>query len=109
LPAEAFFAAAEGGVTIRLRVTPRGPADRIQGFQEDAEGRMALKVAVTAPPEDGKANAAVVKLLAKAWRLPKSAFTVLLGATARDKVLRIDGDTKELLERLTRWMDGHHG
>lgn len=109
MPAEAFFAAALGGVTIRLRVTPRGPADRIQGYHEDAEGRAALKVSVTAPPEDGKANAAVVRLLAKAWKLPKSAFTVLLGATDRNKLLRIDGDPSELLERLTRWMDGRHG
>ncbi|MEO5337101.1 MAG: DUF167 family protein [Magnetospirillum sp. WYHS-4] len=109
MSAEAFFTAVEDGVTIRLRATPRGPYDRIHGTHPDAEGRSVLKVTVTAPAEDGKANAAVVKLLAKAWKLPKSAFSVHLGATDRNKVLRVVGDPAELVRRLGRWMEDSHG
>lgn len=94
-------------MTIRLRVVPRGPYDRIQGTMPDAEGKPVLKVIVTAPPEDGKANAAVIKLLAKAWRLPRTAFSVKVGATDRNKVLFIEGDSSELEHRLIAWMEEH--
>mgnify|MGYP000427444852 CR=1 FL=1 len=56
----------------------------------EADGGAALKVAVTAAPEGGKANAAVIKLLAKALGVPKSRLTLIQGATSRDKVFRID-------------------
>jgi len=57
-------------------------------------------VKVTAPPDKGKANAAVVKLLSKALKLPKSAFEITAGETARLKTLRIDGDESELASKL---------
>lgn len=63
-----------------------------------------LRVLVTAPPEDGKANAAVIKLLAKAWRLPKSAFVVIAGETDRNKVLFVAGDPMALEARLAPLM-----
>lgn len=68
---------------------------------EDANGRAHLKVAVTAPPEDGKANAALIALLGKAWKLPKSAFEIVGGATDRRKTLLLRGDSASLLAALT--------
>ena len=79
-----------------MQVAPKASRERIEGMQEQADGGTALKVAVTAAPEGGKANAAVVKLLAKAWRLPKSAFEIRAGASARRKVLFISGDAGDL-------------
>jgi uncharacterized protein YggU (UPF0235/DUF167 family) len=73
---------------------------------EQADGEVALKVRVTAPPEGGKANAALVALLAKAWRLPKGAIAVAAGASGRNKVLRVAGEPAALRDRLERWLAG---
>ena len=66
-----------------------------------------LKVAVTVPAEDGKANAAVIALLAAEWHLPRSTFDVAQGATARDKVLSISGEPAALADRIVQWMREH--
>jgi uncharacterized protein YggU (UPF0235/DUF167 family) len=87
---------------LAVRLTPRGGADRIDGWGEDAQGRPLLKVRVSAPPVEGEANAALEKLLAKALRLPKSAVAVAAGQTARVKQVQIDGlDPDEVRRRLT--------
>ena len=80
---------------LAVRLTPRGGADRIDGWGEDAGGRPVLKVRVSAPPVDGEANAALERLLAKALRLPKSAVSVAAGETARVKSLAVRGLTFE--------------
>lgn len=90
------------GVHVALKVTPKASADRLQGLAEEADGSRVLKVAVTAPPEDGKANAAVLKLLAKTWRLPKSDLSLISGASDRRKRIHIVGDP----ECLGPWLDG---
>ncbi len=71
----------------------------------EADGGVALKVAVTAPPEDGQANDAVIALLAKAWGLPKSAFTVVAGATDRRKIIHLQGDPARLMQALEPWLE----
>lgn len=86
---------------IAVRLTPRGGRDRIDGWDRDGEGRPYLKARVSAPPEDGKANAALVVLLAKALVVPKSAVTIASGQTARLKQVEIDGlETDEAVRRL---------
>ena len=97
------------GVTVALRLTPKAAANRIQGLAEEAGGGVVLKVAVTAPPEKGKANAALIKLLAKAWSLPKTSLTVISGATDRNKVLHIDGDPDALKKRIEAAFKDHRG
>ena len=64
---------------------------------------------VTAVAEDGKANAAVVKLLAKAWKLPKTSISLVSGATGRRKLLQIAGDPDVLTAKIGHSMeeDGH--
>jgi len=73
--------------TIGVRVTPRAAFERVE-IEDGPEGRRA-RVWVTVPPEGGKANAAVLALLAKALGVPKSALSVAQGAASRDKVIRI--------------------
>lgn len=90
------------GVHVAVRVAPRASRDAIQGPTED---KAALKVAVTAAPEGGKANAAVIKLLSKQWHVPKSAISVASGATSRNKVLRLTGDPDDLRRRLETWTE----
>ena len=72
------------GAEIAVRVTPKASRDRIVTEGDE------IRVYTTVAPEDGKANAAVVKLLAKATGVPKSRLTLIRGATARDKVFRVD-------------------
>lgn len=73
------------GTEIALRVTPRAARERI----EAADG--GLRVYVTVVPEDGKANAAVLKLLSRALGVPKSRLMIVRGQASRDKVVRVLG------------------
>jgi uncharacterized protein (TIGR00251 family) len=91
------------GLSLSLRVTPKAKRNRIESIAEEADGGTALKVSVTAAPEGGKANAAVIGLLAKTWRLPKSAFTVTRGVGNRRKTVAIEGDGAALKERIDGW------
>ena len=97
----AVFRTVPDGVTVSLRVTPRAGRSRIEGVVAEADGTRALKVTVTAAAEDGKANDAVIALLAKTWRIPKGSFRVRQGAAARRKVLHIAGEPRALIARLT--------
>lgn len=94
---------------MRVRLTPKASNNRIDGMVPDAEGGVALKAGVTAAPEGGKANKALIGMLAKSWRLPKTSISVQSGAGSRRKTLVIEGDTKMLLEKLGDWMESHHG
>jgi uncharacterized protein YggU (UPF0235/DUF167 family) len=93
------------GVVLTVRLTPRARHDALDGCAEEPGPRgleCVLKAAVTAPPEDGKANAALIALLAKAWRMPKSAFTLRAGAAYRVKRVHIQGKAETLLPALAR-------
>jgi hypothetical protein len=82
---------------IEIRVIPRARRDEIAG---ERDGR--LLVRVTAPPVDGKANAAVCKLIAGALDVTKSSVSILRGEASRDKVVRVDGVSDHALRRLGR-------
>jgi uncharacterized protein len=98
------WSAAPGGVRVAVRLTPKASRDRVDGPAPEADGGVVLKASVTAVPEDGKANAALIKLLSKEWRVPKSAIDIVQGATDRRKVLFLSGDSDELVGRLDQWM-----
>lgn len=86
---------------LRVRVTPKASADRLGTVVADETGEGWLQVAVTAVPENAKANKAVIALLAKRWKLAKSSLEVVRGATDRRKVLEIaDPDPAALQARL---------
>lgn len=87
---------------LPVRLTPGASADRIDGWDVDAEGRPVLKVRVRARPVEGEANAALLKLLAKSLGVPKSAVSLDRGGQSRTKMIAIDGLTDdELRDRLT--------
>lgn len=83
-----------------MRLTPKASAARIGGIVVDAAGAAALKVWVTAAPTEGQANQALIELLAKRWRLPKSTIALERGASDRTKTLRISGDAESLAQRI---------
>lgn len=78
--------ATDDGVVIDVHVQPGGSRDEIVGRHGDA-----LKVKVSAPPEGGKANKAVCRLLADAFDVPSSAVEVVSGSTSRRKRIRLAG------------------
>ena len=94
---------------VELRVQPGASRTAVDGVGKLADGGTVLMVRVGAPAEGGKANAAVIKLLAKAWRLPKGAFTIASGQTARRKSLEIAGDPEALLPTLEAWLTENSG
>ena len=89
-----------GGISIALRVTPRGGRDDIDGIETLANGRAVVKVRVRAVAGGGEANRAVTELLAKVLGVPKAKVKILSGVTSRLKQVAIDGDPKILGETL---------
>ncbi|NQV55643.1 MAG: DUF167 domain-containing protein [Rhodospirillales bacterium] len=92
----------KGGVRVAVRLTPKAFKNAVGGvIIEDGGAR--LKVFVTAPPEDGKANRALIKLLAKEWKLPKSDITITRGLTNARKTVLVAGNRQDLSGRLDAW------
>src|ERR1700753_4372245 len=90
------------GVSIALRVTPRGGRDEIDGVETLADGRSVVKVRVRAIAEGGGANRAVMELLAKALGVPKAGGRLVSGATSRLKQIAVDGDPAALGDALRK-------
>lgn len=88
------------GALVSLRVTPNAGRDAIEGNETRADGTVVLKIRVSAVPDRGRANAAVIALLAKALGRPKSALALTRGETARDKVILVSGDPHALAPAL---------
>lgn len=87
---------------LAVRLTPGAASDRIDGWDADVEGRPVLKVRVRARPVEGEANEALIRLLAKALGLPRSAVSVRRGGQSRTKILVIEGLSEdEAKARLT--------
>jgi hypothetical protein len=72
----------------------------MEGVETLADGQCVLKARVRAVPEDGKANDALLALVAKAVKIPASRARIASGATSRHKVLALEGDSAELAARL---------
>jgi len=93
-------------VRVRVRLTPRASANRLAGLVADADGGVALKIMVTAAAEQGKANDALIALLAKTWRLAKSDISIVAGASDRRKTLHVAGTAPQLLSALAASVAG---
>lgn len=87
-------------VRLAVRLTPNAGRNHIEGLETTADGDRFLKARVSAVPEDGKANKALIALLSATLKVPKSSISFLSGETSRKKILRIDGDAEDLRTRL---------
>ncbi len=99
------FEAVAGGVRIAVRVTPKASPAGVAGMAADADGRAYIKLRVSAPARDGKANAAVLKLLAREWGLARSALRIAGGQRDRRKSIYVAGDASLLLKKLSCWIE----
>ena len=84
------------GISVALRVMPRGGRDDIDGIETLADGRSVVKIRVRAIAEGGEANRAVTELLAKALGVQKARVRILSGTTSRLKQVAVDGDPRML-------------
>ena len=89
---------------VDLRLQPGASRAKVDGLAVLDDGATVLKLRVTEPPEDGRANAALIRLLAKAWKLPKSSLSLVTGHTDRRKTLAVAGDPAALRRDLERWL-----
>jgi uncharacterized protein (TIGR00251 family) len=96
------WAALAGGVALQVRLTPKGGRDAIDGIEQLADGRSVLKARVKAPPSEGEANDALVRLIAKAIGVPPRDVSLSSGATSRIKRLTIAGDAMTLVAKLEK-------
>lgn len=80
------------GLVLPVRLTPNASKDSVEAWRKSADGESHLAVRVRAVPEKGRANAALVALLAKQLGIPKSAVDVIRGATSRLKTVRIEAE-----------------
>jgi uncharacterized protein (TIGR00251 family) len=88
------------GVSVRVRLTPKGGRDAVEGWDTDSAGASHLKVRVRTVPESGKANAALIDLIAKALDVSRSSVALVSGEKARLKIVAITGDTSALAAKL---------
>jgi uncharacterized protein (TIGR00251 family) len=82
------------GISFSVKVHPRARKNAITGIVGDA-----LKLALTAPPVEGKANQAVIEFFADLFAIPRSSVTIASGETSRNKIVRIAGVSKPVLEQ----------
>ncbi|MBZ5666136.1 MAG: DUF167 domain-containing protein [Acidobacteriia bacterium] len=90
------FKESVSGTTFAVKVHPRAKKNAITGEVGDA-----LKLALTAPPVDGKANEACIEFFAKLLKVPRSSVTIAAGQSSRNKVIRVMGlSAEEVRQRL---------
>jgi uncharacterized protein YggU (UPF0235/DUF167 family) len=98
------FCLAAGGIGIRVHARPGARRDAVEGLRSDADGSVALRVSVRAAPEGGKANAAIARLLAAEWDMPKTALRLAGGASDRRKLFVLMGEPAAVRTRLEGWL-----
>jgi uncharacterized protein (TIGR00251 family) len=93
-----FWRQEADGLVVRVRLTPRGGRDTLEGVEVLADGTAVLKARVRAAPEKGLANSALEKLIATGFGVPKSAVSVVAGGTSRTKTLKVLGEPEHLIK-----------
>lgn len=106
MPADAPWRAQEDALVVQVRLTPKGGRDAVDGVETLSDGRPVLKARVRAAPEDGKANDALLRLIAGICGVPARNVALTGGATSRLKTLRIDGDPQALAATLAARVTG---
>jgi uncharacterized protein len=85
------------GLRVAIRLSPRARTDGLVAIAAVAGGRHVLKASVAAPAEAGRANEALLQLLARTWPLPRRDLSIIAGSTSRNKTVRVAGDPQRLI------------
>ena len=94
-------------IELLVRATPRGGRDEVSGLVLDAAGEVWLAVRVTPPAQGGKANEAVLRLLARTLGVPRSRLELTAGISARSKRIAVDAPHEQIETSLRRLLAGH--
>lgn len=90
----------DDGLRVAIRLSPRARTDRLVTVAAAAGGGHVLKATVTAPAKGGRANEALLQLLARTWALPRRDLSIIAGSTSRNKTVRVAGDPQHLVEKI---------
>ena len=104
MPDETPLTPTANGVRLAVRLTPRAAKNRFGPVEASADGKQRLQAYVTAVPEDGTANKALIKLLARALKIPAGKSSVASGATNRKKQRWCEGAPETLAHRMDQWI-----
>jgi hypothetical protein len=91
---------ARDGLRLAIRLSPRARTDHLVSIAAAVEGGSVLRATVTAQAEDGRANKALLHLLARAWHLPRRDLSIIAGSTSRNKIVQIAGDPQYLVAKI---------
>ncbi|HEY1431376.1 MAG TPA: DUF167 domain-containing protein [Stellaceae bacterium] len=91
---------ARDGLRLAIRLSPRARTDHLVSIAAAVEGGSVLRATVTAQAEDGRANKALLHLLARAWHLPRRDLSIIAGSTSRNKIVHIAGDPQYLVAKI---------
>jgi len=97
------FRTTAGGVELYVRLSPKASKDDVSGLK-DFDGKTYVQARVRAVPEDGKANKAVVELIAARLGVPKTSIALASGHSSRLKTLSISGDAPALEQKVIAWL-----
>ncbi len=98
------FQLVENGVVVSVHLTPKASRTEIESVAETADGGGTLRAKVTAAPEKGKANATLLKLLAKEWGIAPSQLRLISGEKDRRKRVLLVGDPVARMKELQTWL-----
>ena len=100
---------AGGGLHVAIRLSPRARTDCLVGIASSTRSGRVVKAAVAAPAEAGRANEALLRLLARTWDLRRQNLSIVQGFTSRNKVVGITGDPRQLLKKVSAAIAGLPG
>jgi uncharacterized protein len=93
-----------GGLRLAIRLSPRAKADRLNGMRVEADGVRVLAAMVRAPAENGRADDALLRFLARTLSLPRRDLSIVAGVARRRKTVHIAGNPQQLFDRLAARM-----
>jgi len=93
-----------GGIALSVLLQPRAADSRLVGVEAAADGARRLKARVTAPPSEGEANRALIRLIAKTLGVAPSRVTIEQGTSGRRKRVAVAGDPAALEDKLRPWL-----
>lgn len=94
-----FYSIKEGGIELYIRLTPNAKSNKIDSIIQSEEG-VRLKISVTAIPEKGKANKALIALLSQTFKIPKTSIHLASGETHRNKTFSLEKLDEVTLKKL---------
>ncbi len=99
------FEVVAGGLVVHVRLTPKAAHDRVEGIEVRDDGLPVLKARVRTVPEDGKANRALLKLLAKNLSHPVGKLSLVAGHKSRIKRILIAGNGRDLARQFKKFLE----